>query len=108
MTRVAEGTQAEFERMVGGSQPVRQTTKEIFDAMREPDATDKPRLVDLPALATDAERAAKYRAEVRALLEPVCDLLNAALRDGIKLTFNIQPDAYGRMAVVACDAVKPL
>lgn len=55
----------------------------------------------------DIERAAELKTALRKILEEqVCPLLNNAMKDGIKIQFNIGVDSVGRNIVGAIDAIK--
>lgn len=56
----------------------------------------------------DAEKAADYRARVRAALEPVVGILNDARRDGLVVTFAIGINQFGQSVVTQLDISKPL
>ena len=57
---------------------------------------------------TDADKAADLRAKLRPILEQACEIIAAARRDGLIITFNLSPDQYGVTRVMALDVVKPL
>ena len=57
---------------------------------------------------TDAERAADLRNKLRPILEQACEIITAARRDGLIISFNLSPDQYGVTRVMALDVVKPL
>jgi hypothetical protein len=57
---------------------------------------------------TDAEKAAKIRADITPILEQVCAVVGAARAEGMIVSFNIAPDQFGRVKVQALDITKPL
>jgi hypothetical protein len=55
----------------------------------------------------NADKAKRYREELRRLLEPVMDVLNKAARDGMRCGFNIA-DTNGLRHVAHIEVVKVL
>ncbi len=57
---------------------------------------------------TDAERAAAIRAELRPVLDQVCEIITRARRDGINVGFNLGPDQFGIQRVQMLDLFKSI
>lgn len=58
---------------------------------------------------TEAQKAREYRAKVREMMEPVCELINEAARvDGLKIQFGLTLDGSGRQAIGVVDVMKVL
>lgn len=57
---------------------------------------------------TDKQRADEIKARLRPILEQACVILAEAQADGLKVTFGVGPDAFGRQSVTSLDVVKPL
>lgn len=57
---------------------------------------------------TDAEKAKKYRDEVRPILDQVCALIDTARRDGLEISFGLGPNQFGKQVVQNLGVVKPL
>jgi len=55
-----------------------------------------------------AEKAADYRAKIRAALEPVVAILNESRRDGLVVNFAIGFNQFGQSVVTQLDISKPL
>lgn len=56
----------------------------------------------------DREQALVYKAAVRTHLEALCATMDEANRKGMRLTFQVGMDGYGRNIVAALDVVKVL
>lgn len=67
-----------------------------------------PDVINLPRIQGERERGEAYRSSVRARLEGVCVELNAAQRDGLRVSFQVGVDGFGRWIVQSVDVVKPL
>lgn len=65
-------------------------------------------VVSLVSGASDAERAQRLRADLEGPLAKVIEVVNEARRDGLVVSFNIGPDAYGRIVVKELSIVRPL
>ena len=64
-----------------------------------------------PTLTTvkgDVEKAQDYKKRLAELLQPVCDLVTEAKRDGIILNYQCMNDATGRQFVSSLSALKEL
>lgn len=78
------------------------------------DIAGNEKLVTAPDVITfkfppsDTEIAAGYREQARAHLEVLIILMNNMDKDGMRLSFNLGRDAFGRNAVLALDIVKVL
>lgn len=62
--------------------------------------------VELPP--TDSELAKAYLKEMNDALGPVCQIMDRALRSGMKFTFSVAPDGFGVHRVNAIEIVKRL
>lgn len=56
----------------------------------------------------DAELAAQVRRRVADKLSELVPILQAASDEGLIVNFNVGPNQYGRIAVIAINIVKPL
>lgn len=70
------------------------------------DVTPPP--LEFKRAPTDAEIAAEYREQARSHLDALIILMNNMDKDGMRLSFNLGRDAFGRNAVLALDIVKVL
>lgn len=68
--------------------------------------TEAPRIV--ASGETDEQRAEKVRAELAAALAPVAAVMTAAGRQGLRVSFTLNPDGFGRFVVPAIEVVKVL
>lgn len=109
MTDVREGSQADLDYMLTGVDPRLAPDPRVdraFKIFRGPDDTNK--VVALEQPKSDEQRAAEYKVEVRKLVESICDVMTAARREGLVLSWQIGWDAAGRAFVHTVDSVKPL
>lgn len=73
----------------------------------QPDGADERG--NLVTLRTDAVIAQELRDELTPFLERVCEVMAKAKASGMGLSWNIQPDSFGRrFRVVEISIVKPL
>lgn len=57
---------------------------------------------------SDTERAAGYREALMEALQPTCEIMTKAHRDGINISWTVQPDAMGRFFVAQLATSKEL
>ena len=74
--------------------------------------TDRPKtipeIVSFERVPTDAERAAKLKAQLRNVMTEACGILNEGKEHGLTVNFNISPNAFGFWVVNDITVVKPL
>lgn len=63
---------------------------------------------DFASVKGDVEKAAEYKERVAKLLEPLCQTINEAKREGLEVAFQLQPDAMGRSFVSLLKITKEL
>lgn len=68
--------------------------------------TEEVDLSVIGEIKPEAERAAEYKGQLQEALIPVLAVIHAAQRDGLIMEFQLQPDAYGRLAIQTIAAVK--
>lgn len=110
LDNVPEGSMSEFRRVVGlGEDSEPQTNPrddKIFSSMRPP---EQDKVVSLVTTSkSDEERAAEYKAALRAHAEGICAVMTAAKKDGIMIGWEIGWDAAGRAFVQSINSMKPL
>ena len=57
---------------------------------------------------TDAEKATEYKKQLGEALKPICEIMGAAKRDNIMLSWSIQHDALNRFFLASLMATKEL
>lgn len=68
----------------------------------------RPRVVELPSVETDQQKADRFKAEMKPIAEALAALMTAAERDGMRIEFSINRDAFGRQVVQSVSVVKVL
>jgi hypothetical protein len=106
---VREGSDAEFNSMLRNEPPELQPdprVDRVFTLMRgEPQTAE---VVTLTQPKTEEERVAEYKAALRTHAEKLCEVMTAARRDGLILSWQAGWDVAGRAFVQSVDAMKPL
>jgi hypothetical protein len=68
-----------------------------------------PRPVATLATAkTDVQKAAEYKEQLSEVFPRICEIMTAAKREGITITWSIQVDAMGKAFVSALSASRDL
>jgi hypothetical protein len=110
---VNEGSDSEFASMmygVSGELVLDPRIDRAFAILREPD-DPKPKNAVVSLVSTgksDEERAAELKARLRAAAQEVCDVMTAARRANILLSWEMGWDAAGRAFVSQVNSMKPL
>jgi hypothetical protein len=63
---------------------------------------------DIPVRKSDTEKAQELKEAMLARLKEVCAVMQEARDSGLEITFNIAPNAYGKLAVAGLAVSKML
>lgn len=108
MSDVPVGSDAELRSMMYGVDAALEPDPRVDRALRLMIAPEAERVVTLVTTKSDEERAAEYKAQMRAAADKVCEIVTAAKRDGILISWQMSWDAAGRAFVSSVDSMKPL
>ena len=111
MVDVREGSVADLNLMLHGAPdvPLDPRVDRAFQVMRgEPEKNVVSLVASAAKPPTDEERAAEHKAALREHAEKICEVMTAARREGVMLSWNIGWDVAGRAFVQSVDAMKPL